>query len=516
MAWSCASVLALAQTPRLEHGTAWLGGQLELQFSGLAPGAAFDLWFSREAGTWQLPYGVLELRRDRARRVATGSADASGHASVVLALTSDPASAEIPLRFQAVVAAPGTPAGKTLTNAIALRLTGPRVYAGFHSATSAGLYVLDPLHDGVVATVDYGFATEADESHDEGQPVFDRALTTGAACAGRRHVVFFDPHFGLLRDVRAFSTDVSRTLHRDAAGERVFVLETGDTVQPATLRTFDLRSRAEIATLTLPNAVSELWSVNRDASLAAIAEFDASGHPRVRFVDLVNSTDLGVRPAGSRANTHFDALVWGWGEVWTSTRNALGVGALDGTLSRLPPPGSPEPPLIGAGGGVPLIQDLVVVPTLGRVLLPHFFYSVPATQLFELPLRGDAPATAVPGPGPYLHVDETAVDGAQVWFLDRAGNEPPGGSEPGRVFGLELSTHTWTQLPRTWPFAGPADVAVLHDRFVEYVVVANVALPPPIAIPPEVTFHSPVDGSELNFVLPEPVSFVASAPVPPR
>jgi len=502
--------------PRLTQGPAYLGGVLELRLDSAVPGAHFDLWFSREPGHWLLPYGWLELKRDRLRRVASGVVDGSGAALVLLPLSSQPAAAEGELRFQAIVDDPGAAAGRRLTNAVVSRLAGPRLYAGFHGSANSGLFVISGLQAGIVTRVDFGFATPGGEVREEGHPVFDRDLSVGAVLAGQRSLVFFDPHFGTVLGSVDLAVDAARNLCTDAARRTVYLLETGlggSSSQPGRVLRFDLATRSLNGVLDLPGPATGLWSANRDGQYACIAEAAPSGATVVRFVDLVNLADLGTASVGQPTNRRFEDLTWGWGEVWVSTSDPLGIGAAQGTLSRIPRPDLPGVPDVGPAG-VPRLLHLIPVAAVRRVLVPQFFHNVPATTLASHDLEGVLPPVPVPGPPAFLSVAGASVDGSRVWILDRAGDEPPGGSEPGRVHVLDLATLSWSSVPRTWPFAGPADAERLRDAFVDLLAVANVPLPPPISIAPEVLLITQSDGSEQHVLVPEAVTFLAPAPVP--
>ncbi|MFN0008237.1 MAG: hypothetical protein ACKVXR_10040 [Planctomycetota bacterium] len=517
-----ATILASPQTtpPHMEHTAPFLGRTLTIRIEGAPPLSAIDLFMSPEAGSFSTPYGVFELRRELATRLASGVTTAAGTWSFDLPVPLDEALAEAGAHFQALVDDPSAPAGKILSDAVHARFLGPRVYAGFRGNASparAGLDIVSATTDAVVARVEYGFTTEGRGSRHEGKPVFDAAYSRGAVMSQRRELLFFDPFFGGVQGRIAFPTDCSRTLLTDLGRRTVYVLELGGP-SAARVHAIDLATGSETAYLDLPNAVEPIWCAGRASSEAFIAEYEPGGRTALRWIDLDPLSDHGsaaVGKPGSNAFTHYDGfrveplpMFYAAGQVFVSTTGPFTT-SLQGNLTRC----RAGPTGIATRAmnlGFSRMYLMSAIPAADRVLAAGLRTDFgPAGGLYELPITTIGPPTGVPGhPQGGVFAHEIEPDGKIAWIIGEWEWD-----HADILYRLDLETGAWTQTPHFWIF-GHNDAEVLRDALNHEVWVSNTGFGPPINIDPEILVLDELHGTTRRIALDRTVEVLHAVPLP--
>ena len=478
---------AAAQTPTLDHGPPFLGGTLELIVDGAPPGARVTYLHSPSAGSMSTPYGTLELDRASTTRFGNVYADVSGHAVMEVDLPLDPSLAEIEAHYQALVEDPGAPAGAILTGAVSLRFLGPRVYVGTRGRSSGpsgsevgGLEIVDALTDTLVGRVDYPGPVPAGGGN--GEPVFSANQARGAVMASPTELLIFDPFFAGTVGVLTFES-ASRTLLRSPDGLFAYVLEMS-VVTGAKIHSVDLALGQVTGVIALPSPTTPLWGLDASSNAALVTELSAGGETMVRAVDLASGSYGSAIAVGGSGSEIFHDLLVANGQLFVATQTPdLGM-SFDGRLSRTGLPlGSSS---IHTGSFYrQRVSALAPVPAVNALLAFFMDPYTPHGALRKTRLSSPAPWPSCGLPWVYLHVDGIAIDGASAWVIDAAGNEPPGGSEPGRLYRLKPATNDWATHPRSWDFEGPTDVTVLLDGLAHKVYVTAPGQDPPINLAPE-------------------------------
>jgi len=177
---------------------------------------------------------------------------------------------------------------------------------------------------------------------------------------------------------------------------------------------------------------------------------------------------------------------------------------------------------ISAGGMSALVQSgantrlprFEPVPAVDLLLVSKMFPLVPASGLYEQQLSASGPDTDAPLPWVYLSCDDMVADGTGMWVMDAGDNEPPGGTEPGRLYRIDLTTHAWTQYPHSWPFVGPRDLELVRDALTDEVYLACRAVAPPIGIAPVIFVIDRRTGTEREITTAQSPESMLSVPLP--
>lgn len=493
-----------ASPPHLRHSAPFVGQTLDLEVEGAVPNATVDLLWSSASGTFQTPYGVLELRRNGVQRVASGTASATGSCSFQIQIPLDPALAETETHYQAIADDPSAPAGRVLSDAVHARLLGPRVYAGYQgegNPARTGLYVLSGVTRSVVVQVDFGLTGPSSGS----KPVFDPTFSRGAAMSTARELLFFDPFFGGVKARIPFASDCSSTLLQDSTGESVFVLETGT---PPRVHAIDIVTGTETAHLDLPNAATSLWCAGQAGSEAFLAEFEAGGRTAVRHVGLDPLADLGSAAVGAPNSDVFESLAYSGGQAFASTRGDLPPPAVgtEGFLTRC----QVTPSGLAARAmrlGQSRMYLLTPVPAADRLLAGQMMTNWgPAGWLCQVPISRIAPPALVGNSELYVH--DIGVDGTVAWMIAESEWQ-----HADSLYRLDVQSLTWTVLPYFWNF-GPSDLEILGDAWNHEVWVSNRGVPPPVGIAPEILVLDELNGSTQHIPLGRTATFLHAVPLP--
>jgi hypothetical protein len=264
---------------------------------------------------------------------------------------------------------------------------------------------------------------------------------------------------------------------------------------------FDFGAQQEIAYLDLPHPAANLWCASADLTEAYVAEFEPSrGRTAVRHVDLVNLVDLGSVPVGDAASREFDDMTLADGQLFVTTSTPLSPSGYTGWLTRVRF-SSGTPIAVIEGYAQNRLPRIAAVTAVDRLLVSRFMPFVPATGLFETSLSSPRTHLDIALPWFYLVANDIAVEGSDAWVLDSGDNEPPGGTEPGRLYRLDMGTHAWTQYPHTWAFVGPRDMEIVHDALVDKIYLANRGFGPPMNIAPELFVIDRAHASEGHVLL---------------
>jgi hypothetical protein len=474
-----------AAQARLEHSAPWLGQTLAFDVFGAPPNQLVELYYSTGGDSFPTPFGTAELQRAGIRRLAVRTTDGSGHVSFGIPVPLDSVLAENEAHFQALVTDPSTPAGKTFTNANHLKLLGTRVYAHERShypdPVQGGLEIIDAVHGVVSAHVDFGSISDAELRNVDGKPVFSKNFDCGAVMASSTRLVFFDPFFGTVRGEFPLAP-CSRVLWTDASQARVFVLEMGTSVapaQPARLLVFEFASASPIGTLPLPEPASDTWCTSLDQSSAFIGAFDAtSGAAILRRVSLATLSVQDAVALGTSLTAVFDHMEFAAGQVFVSSHEPS-VSLYYAAWTRVDTSSGTMSASI-ASSTVTWFPRFVAVPVLDLMLLSKKWNTLPASGLQKEPLTTSEAAVPVPQPGGYLNCDDMVTEGSTVWIMDTNRNSYAGDDDPSRLLRVDLTSNTWREYPRTWPFEGPRDLEIVHDALSDQVLLACPSVPQPI------------------------------------
>ncbi len=507
-------------TPRLVLTTPpFVGQTLHLELDGALPGTSIQLLFSTEADSTATPFGQLELRRDAAVWMASGITTAAGTWSFAIPIPLATQLAETGAHFQAVVADPAAPGGNVLSAAVHARLLGPRVYAVYGSAGSAGMLAVSALTDAIVARVDcrvdhpdFGFPRE-------GKPVFDAVFSRGAAMITDRDLLLFDPYFGATVARIPFNRACARTVFTNPSRTTVYVLELAGPSSPARVHALRLSTGTQIASLDLLNAAEPIWCQGRSGADVFVAEHEPGGRTAVRRIGLEPLVDRGSVAVGlaqsdnfrSYNGTQFVALpmLQVGGEVYISTSGSAGSSML-GSLTRIVPGPAGMTTLV-TPLGTRLIHRLEAVPAADRLI-----GGIGATDVgpyflpCEIPFGSiGQPTTLRPPQLSYeFYVHDIEPDGASAWIVaDRTWDGQRS------LFRLDVSTHAWTTYPYAWTY-GPSDAEVVRDAWNHELWVSNVGVGPPVGILPEILIVDVLHGTSRTIPLDVTAAALQAVPLP--
>jgi hypothetical protein len=479
--------------PLIQHTPSFLGNTLTLDIVNAPADSAVVLFHGPTARRTQTPVGLLELERARLNIVAFGRTGPDGSWSIHINVPDEPVLAELPARFQALIAGDVYVGGAVLSEAAHMRLTGPRVYAAWSGRESgpagpenAGLAVVSALTNDVVAEVDLG-AIDADvRALGDGKPVFCPSCTIGAFVPGADGLAVFDRHFPTLYALVPFEHP-SRTVVLHPDEPVAFVLETGYRTRPqpdgsATLHKVSLCGQISDEQLELPYLAPGLWTTNDAGTKAFVAELGENGRTAIRRIDLIGFADLGAVEVGVEDSDEFTELLWAFNRLYVATRSPDDPYAARAQLSS-----------VNWWGGTPTVEvstdwqwicSLEAVREAGTLVAYDFQPYVPAGSLHTMrPGAMDLKGT-LGLPWVYLHCDALVEQDCGLWVLDASNNEPPTATDPGCVFHLGLDGERWWQHPTVYPLIGPVSMDLVRDAYSDVVALAGIGYDPPVDLEP--------------------------------
>ena len=493
-----------AGTPHLTHSAPFVGQTLSIQVGGAPANARVDLFLSPSAGTCATPYGDFELACSDLHEVASGVTSATGTWSVEFPIPLDAALAETEQHFQAIVDDPSGPTGRVLSDAIHMRLLGPRMYAGY----SGGLEIYSTLSETVVMHVDFAGGFDS-------KPIFDSSYSRGAVMSSPRELLFFDPYFGGGQATIPFASDCSGSLIMDSAHHTVYVLESG-AAETSRIHAIRLSDGIETSHLDLPNPIAGLWCEGSAGVEAWVAEYELDGQTSIRRVALDPFADLGSAIVGNPNNqgAGFEDLIYSADQLFVSTlepdvdpRSPY----RNGCLTRCSVVGSSivtqrENLLRGR------LFRMTAVPDADWVVAQIMSTFGPGFGMCRFPLSKPGPIEGLPGGAPYLPEYAVCIvaDGMSAWIV---GLEEFGEGSS-RLHRLDFSTNTWTLYPVHWYPGGVVSAAALvRDALDHELWVANRAFPP-FGTRSKITIVDELRGTTRNIPLTYAVEALYGAPIP--
>jgi hypothetical protein len=462
-----------ASAAQLEHSAPWVGGSLQLELDGAAPGASVRLFHSPSGSRLQTPFGLLELDREELGPVAGGQADANGHWAVSLAIPLDASLVEVEGHYQALVQGPVGPA--TLSAAVHLRYLGPRSYtlctgAGIPFSSDPPLASMDvhAIADGRrIASIPLG--TWSGYPISMSLPVFNANLALGAVLSSGDELVVFD-NFACTIAAKLGVESAFPRLLTSADGRLAYVLE-----KPASgaarIRALDLESAAFVATLQLPDTCIAQWCMDENSSLAFVRETDpVTGAHLVRRVDLENGQVLDTLNLGSPI-----AALPGWleterGWLYASAVKSASYPGFSFSAIDLAHPGA-EAIVIDFGYLAP--GPPVVVPCVGRLFVRGWQSLGPSPDTVYVAPQ-DAPQRLVdfPGPlGPFVFGGSVVRDD-RVWVLSKSFAFEYSAA----LWNLDALALTWRGTDDSWIYPWPVTLLAARGPLVDVLLMPRTGL----------------------------------------
>jgi hypothetical protein len=460
---------AEAQAPSLSHSAPKLGRELTLGLDGAPPGASVRLYSSPGEVHSQTPYGLLELERGGLTLTASGLADPSGHFAHSELVPLDPALAETWRHYQALVQDPLAASGWVLSEAVHLRLVGPRLYE-----TCSGLQWGDrriPAELRVLSGMDLttlAVIPLADEplSSSSGQPVFTEDLARGAVVAGGDRLLIFDNfHFVPIAELPV--NQANPELIPGTDGRSVVVLET----DPARILWVDLAGVTVSDSLPLPNPVEHCWTASADGREAWLGESPA-GERRLglRRVDLAAHQVLEGVLIGIEWEGGISDLSSAPGLVFATSSHYQGYQAYILSLSTLDL--STSPPEVNVlqfpDWRAHLVQP---VPEAAALVLTRLWAYGPGSERFDVSALTASPAfRALPSPpisAGRMNICSILPDGQSFWALDGWGYD----DEWGNLLNWSFDAAQWRVLG-LWGEGRPCAMELARDGLVQKAFVA--------------------------------------------
>ena len=466
--------------PVLRHTPPFIGNVMTLRLEYGPASQPLTLFGSRERGYAETPLGTFELDRDSVYVVATGMTDPDGNWSLEMTVPPETYTAEREMHFQALIGSPDVRGDILLSEGAHMRALGPRVYAGVRGThngadgvENGALSIVSSVHGALVAQVDYGHPLGTGQrALGDGAPVLCPVCALGAVMAAPDEMVVFDPFFGQNLNSVPF-VEASTTIFLHPEGLFTYVLETGYRPIPepdatATLHKIQLCGAVPVDQLDLPALSPGLWVTNEEGTLAYIAELTASGRTAVRIVDLVDLQDMGTVRVGTETSNAFLDMEYAYDSLYVTTTSPDDGSSAQGEMTRVVWAGALLS--VSVSDTLQWVTDLEPAPYAHAMLGFEFQPYVPAGSLWMMRAGGLNLRQWMGLPWVYLPVDAMQVQDDGVWVVDASGNEPPGGTEPGRLYHLELPTGMWTQYDSVWP-NGPVAMDLLRDAYVDQVVL---------------------------------------------
>ena len=486
----------------LSHTAPFLGHPLTIRVEGAAPSAAIDLLFSPSAGSFDGPYGHLELARGSVQTVATGVALPDGTWSVDLPVPLDPALAETERHYQALVDDPSAPAGRRLSDAIHIRLLGPRMYAGH----AGGFDVYNAVDKTVATHVNYAPEVFA-------KPVFDASFSRGAVMSTSKELLFFDPFFGGVQGTIPFATDCSSTLITDASHSTLYVLETGGD-SAARIHAIEFSTGAETSYLDLPNPVGGSWCEGSPGVEMFVGEAELTGQSSIRLIGMQPLADLGsgivgdpTWPCGAPPVLYAGGTVFSWVMV----PDPQSPYYPDGLISRSRVVGS-EFSTNTVGIGRSGLYAATPVPEAGLVLAALQSTMGPGAALVKIPISPSRSISGLPWIDGTTFMEQPnfmEADGKTAWVVGHI--EASEGDF--LLFRFDFETNTWTRYPNWWFMDYPTARGVIHDALVHEFWVAAAA-DSYNGIRTRLTCVGEVPGNWQRVPLPHRVDSLFAVPIP--
>ena len=499
---------ANSQSPaHLSHGAPFLGHPLTIRIEGAAPSAAIDLLFSPTAGSFDGPYGHLELARGSAQTVATGVALPDGTWSIDFPVPLDAALAEKERHYQALVDDATAPAGRRLSDAIHIRLLGPRMYAGH----AGGFDVYNAVDDTVVTHVAFASTTFAG-------PVFDASYSRGAVMSNPRELLFFDPYFGGVQGTVPFASDCSSTLITDPSHSTLYVLEMGGEAA-ARIHAVEFSTGVETSYLDLPNPVGGSWCEGSPGVELFVGEVELTGQSSIRRIGMNPLADLGSSIVGDPNTTRGGApgVLYGGGQVLSSSTSTEPDPPhfVNGAFSRSRVVGSTittSTMLLGRA----VLTDLAMVPDANRLIagmqltLPGPFFAMLQTSLSgNRPWIDLPPGYFPPGHLPPVYAISIVADGTTVWIVGRYDVL----EFPSYLYRLDFVTNSWTMYPEAWPRSFPCAAGLVRDALDHELWVASLGSPS-FGMRPKITVIDELHGTSRRIPLVHDVQALYAVPIP--
>ncbi len=459
-----AGIASAASQPTLTHSAPFLGHTLTIDVDAAPPSQTIALLYSPNFGSSATPWGLLELERETSQRIAMGVTDAQGHATFSIPIPANAALAENAAHFQALVDDPMSAAGKTLSEAVHVRLMGTRIYTGLKRSE---IEIVSPILDASVTKLSI-----APNLWEDGPAVFSDDYSVGAVVARgpgyyNSFLVRFDPFFGSLLGQMIF-TQPSSTPLVDATGKRVFILE-GHTLISA----IDLETGAIVGQLDLPNPTSGIWCSNSRRTEAYVAE-RLGGLPAVRRVSLETLTDMGsFVVANGDAGQLISSMVFANKTLFVTSEWFGPPASARSALTRID--FSQAPPVVTAqqDDGFMLQRGAAGVSADRFVMIAQqpsdVSFGAPYHHVTSLSQPGPIVNAGYPPfpPGMAFNID-LVVRGSDAWSLgkDADDNDNP------VLFRLDLDDLTWSWYPASTWGTGPAHLAKAKDDYVDELYVA--------------------------------------------
>lgn len=485
--------------PTLDHDAPFLGHVLHVRLEGAPPFATVRLLESPSRGERVLAYGTLELESTQLALAALGSADASGAFVVALALPADAASAEAERHWQAVVEDPAAPAGAVLSEAVHVRLLGPRVYVPYAGrnddvVSDAGLDVVGAVDRAVSVSVDFGPSVALGQALGDGLPVFTPSFDRGAVMASASELVLFDPFFGdVLR--RVPFEEASRSLLVDPSGERLYVLETGLTNGDPRVVALDFHTGDVLRTRRRRRVSPGLWSADA-AGTAYVAELhEVTGQPHVARFDLGAFAERGTFAVGSDHSKSFTSLLLDEGQLFVGTDGTEDTGGNTSywaELTRADLTSFPPATELRSFSGSHALANLTPVPLLNRLLFSTSTATSPGGAFRATRLASSGPFVVVGPPGYSLGIGGVAMRDTDAWTLVTS----PDHDEPERLWRLDVPASTWTNFGGLPCYSGGVGVGVVRDAWVDQVVLAVRECGVSTLQDATLVFHDPVTAAQ--------------------
>lgn len=471
--------------PSLDHGAPQLGQELTLSLGGAPAGASVRLFFAPAREDLATPYGLLELDREGLVLLAAGTADALGSWSHVLSIPLDPLLAEVEGHYQALVQDPSAAVAPQLSEAVHLRLLGPRAYTlcsglkdygGPSMGVRGKLFVHSVVDGAVAAAIEMG-TDDVGQGWNSGlpgpwRPAFGANLARGAALADAHSVVVFDNFQGVPL-AKLPTEQASPTLLAGPDGRHVFLLERVDDPLPARVRVLDLETAAFVGTLELPGPSPGHWVAGAVSGQAFVSELDvASGRTRLRRVDLVGLQALDAFDVGDPTSVNFRNLdAWDdW--LYASTLDSGAGQPQSGFFTAARSVGPPAPQV--ATFSSTYVSGFVPVPASDVLLVGSHSSFLPGTGQLSSSRLADPTALApvqTPPLGEWFTLGPSVVRDEFVWILASACPGCPApvtkDGEPAVLWRLDTVDGSWRKYPVEWWDAPPVWMAQARSPLVE-------------------------------------------------
>jgi len=502
--------LAFAQErggPTLEHSAPFLGHRLVLSMQGATPGAPAALMQSPEAGEVVLPYGVLELDPDQVTVIATDEVNTEGRARFFIPLPKDAASAELECHYQILVGDAARPTSAALSEAVHLRVLGPRVYVG-HGPY--GLSIVSATDESVVVNVDVDTPGGASVPGTRGGAVFNRNYSRGAVMTGRDELLIFDPFFGEV--IRRVSFEhATRELIVDARQEHVLVLERrsvgGGPTLNGRVHIIDLEAGDVDAVVELPHAVLNQWVAHRDGN-AYIAENRGDYTIFVRRFGIEGREVLDAFEVGQTRFGQISGMTITHDTLFTTVSSGF-----EGEISRISLSSAPVAVDSTPVPGQANLRDLIPVLAARRVLFGRYFTGYGGADLHSAPIVGSDPVESIGMPGGARGLADAVVRGRSIWALS---TELDADGEPDFLVYMEdVLEPGWVNIGGSNCAGSFAGIGSIRDRYVDQIVygVHSCSIG---AATSTLVFHDPVTNAESAVALDHRQSSLRTVPVPSR